>query len=539
MMDKSEWDYPPIQNRPFLSVIGPTRVSTRMDDDSYTKSTTDSYSAAVALAADDIMSELSSAPVPPSAADADTDYEDNEPSMRFTAHTKDCGCFVCDPGLPKSSPHERSCRCVGCVAGARHTLGCDCVLCKVPQQEHAEGCACPACFRANTIKTVVDKQKKDREERKDRSVRQQQGSERKQRPDELVEPLPSPVSNSLLYRRPFEDPDDYLSKPLPGYVPAVRKQMSVAFSQPIDVMLERERSWAIQELSQTYESAKMQKQFSGIDEAALLRWRNAMFDRLRHCGSLDEVAGVKQSIFKSLEDMKILWGANKRPSSSTSSTSTSRPRINSFTDEGRAEMVPAAGWRGARRHEKPSNNQPSKFDRDKDAVVTEITNEIDRLRHKGAIDIHMQSDYAEQARQRIKACASRRDVTAARDEIMAILLEVETDNATEKAKEKKPCRAASPPPPKPKQEQAPPPLPVIAAAPPVSSPPPAQRTLTLCVVCEERDIDQIILPCAHIATCKTCLDIITSQADKEQHICPVCRGPIVTRQTVYVCSAPN
>ena len=55
------------------------------------------------------------------------------------------------------------------------------------------------------------------------------------------------------------------------------------------------------------------------------------------------------------------------------------------------------------------------------------------------------------------------------------------------------------------------------------------KSLSECVVCSERAIDTVILPCAHMWLCRTCAKLLLN----EDRDCPACRGPIQEIKTVY------
>jgi hypothetical protein len=56
-----------------------------------------------------------------------------------------------------------------------------------------------------------------------------------------------------------------------------------------------------------------------------------------------------------------------------------------------------------------------------------------------------------------------------------------------------------------------------------------------CVVCFERSIDRMVMPCNHISTCQTCIASLVASSS----VCPICRGPIASVVPVFICAAQD
>lgn len=71
------------------------------------------------------------------------------------------------------------------------------------------------------------------------------------------------------------------------------------------------------------------------------------------------------------------------------------------------------------------------------------------------------------------------------------------------------------------------------AAAPLEAP---RKAGSKCIVCFEKDVNQLMMPCMHVATCEGCAAKILSG---KAPACPVCRATIVSLSTIYLCSAED
>lgn len=56
-----------------------------------------------------------------------------------------------------------------------------------------------------------------------------------------------------------------------------------------------------------------------------------------------------------------------------------------------------------------------------------------------------------------------------------------------------------------------------------------EKAEKLCVVCEERNVDTVLLECGHMVLCSECAPPVV-----QKNSCPLCRGPIARSLKVYV-----
>ena len=62
----------------------------------------------------------------------------------------------------------------------------------------------------------------------------------------------------------------------------------------------------------------------------------------------------------------------------------------------------------------------------------------------------------------------------------------------------------------------------------------SERDKRLCVVCQDKLKNVLVLPCRHVCLCVDCAHIIATATTRQQRTCPLCRSPVETVMNVYV-----